>query len=286
MMGYGWKPTVSLLTVTTIERYPMLADRVLEMSRQTWAYDEWWIAGPKSLIERLKGSHWEAGPPITRDPRIHFFESDGNVPRMRNECAARSSSDIIIQVDDDDWQHPTRIERQVKALQGTMGHRAVQVVGTNWVYAFWRKTGEIHRISFWNALGFVPGATLAYWREAWANHPFDEAATSGEDGPFVRHFYDQGRFLNQREPTLILYHRHGANASTDALYLEASRTGYRRTPFEILEERRRNPGKALPLQYDDSALDAQRVHENLVNRLFWQSEMGEDEFKRFTGEVW
>lgn len=270
-------PTVAVMTVTMPGRVSMVFDRARELYNQSYRIREWVIAGDDLTVETLR-AHWDCKIPT------RFIASDSNLPTLRNECVRACLSDIIVQVDDDDWQHPTRVERQVKTLQETRAHRAIQVVGSNWVYAYWRKTKQIHRIAFWNALGFIPGATLAYWREAWESHPFDETATMGEDGPFVRHFFDRGVFLNMREPTLILYNRHGDNTSTDELYLQASRTGQRRSPHEILEERRRHPGKALPLQYDDSALDAIRLHDAEVNRLFWREEMGLGEFARFTGE--
>lgn len=276
-------PKVSIVTVTQPGREAMFLQRIYEVYFQTYRHKcEWIVVAPTEtcldLGTAVRQNFHENGV----QKIIQFIPSNGtNIAEKRNIGAQLARGDIIVQVDDDDWQHPTRVERQVVALRGG---KCAEVVGTNWVYAYYTETREVHRIAFWNAMGFVPGATLAYWREAWARHPFDEDSTLGEDGPFVSFYHRRGTFVDMHDPTLILLGRHGKNFSGDEQYLPASRTGKPRSPHDVIADRMKNPGRPLPLLHDESTLDAQRKHDNEVNRIYWQDVMLGD-WCRFTGEA-
>lgn len=272
--GYGTRgalPHVTVLTVTMPSRADLLSHRARELQNQTYPWAEWIIVLPQAM----------QGASVTQMPhaileRITWILSDDAaiVPKRNLGASFAKPGTILIHVDDDDWQHPTRIARQVAALEGGL------VVGTNWVYAYFRASGEIHRIAKWGSVCNVIGATMAYRKEAWDERHLDDS----DEGNFTTYWNERGNFRDMQDPTLILYARHDQNFSGERQFYEPSRTGRRPSPAEILEARRRDPAKPLVLAFDDSALDQERLHLSDVNRAFWRAEMGDSEWRAFTGE--
>ena len=264
------RPTVGLITVTQPGRLTCLQNRIREMRRSTVSYDQWVICAPIEFLNCIYdgANSW--------DNRIQYLPSDipEIVPR-RNLCVAKIETDIVLHVDDDDWQSPDRIRVQAEALE------TCDVTGTNWVYAYWRDTQEIQRISYWGAECNVVGATLAYRRSAWLETPFVE----GEEGPFTAHHHAKGTFRDTRHPTLILYSRGPSNYSDARMFRDPIKSGTRMLPHEIMRLRRENPSVPLRLNWDTTCEEAERKHLSMVNRSYWQDLMGERAFDSFEEET-
>jgi hypothetical protein len=112
----------------------------------------------------------------------------------RNLCAHAAAGQVIVQMDDDDWQHPYRVEKQVKALR----EPSREVVGSSWLYWLHGPTETANRLSYWGSLHCLPGASLAYWRSSWFRHPF--VPGMAEDGPFTSYFGSQGTCFDMHDP--------------------------------------------------------------------------------------
>jgi hypothetical protein len=264
------RPTVGLITVTQPTRLACLQNRIREMRRSVVPYDQWVICAPITVLNSIYdgANSW--------DNRIQYLPSDITeiVPR-RNLCVAKIETDIVLHVDDDDWQSPERIKVQVEALA------SCDVTGTNWVYAYWRDTQEIQRISYWGAECNVVGATLAYRRSAWVETPFQD----GEEGPFTAHHHAKGRFLDTRHPSLILYSRGPKNFSDARMFRDPIKSGARLPPHEIVRQRQLNPSLPLRLNWDVTCEEAERKHFSMVNRSYWMDQMGERTFDYFEAET-
>lgn len=100
---------------------------------------------------------------------------------------------------DDDWQHPTRLDRSVRALAG-----ATDVVGWHlgWFLDLW--TGKL--TSPWRSRMFA--ATMAAKREAWL--PFDETIERAADTEWQQRmrkkYYDRCSKVDDVPASLWLVH--------------------------------------------------------------------------------
>jgi glycosyltransferase involved in cell wall biosynthesis len=133
-----------------------------------------------------------------------------------NEVCEASSGDIIIQWDDDDWQHPDRIARQVFTLMQAPGDSFAYTSQYYWYHLEQRRAAPAKS---WSTGEGSTGATFAYWKETWRKTPFEDI-TIGEDVPFQRALQDRGcPMLDAKDPSLLLYVRHNQNASVLTNYV-------------------------------------------------------------------
>jgi glycosyltransferase involved in cell wall biosynthesis len=123
-------------------------------------------------------------PPL---PSIRYHRADRADGRMmlgeaRNLACELASGSVIAHWDDDDWQAPDRLSRQVRQLESG---RADLCGMTSLLYydpvgdRTWRFTWP-PRLHPWLA-----GQSLCYRRELWEDSPFP-ALPNGEDSVFVR----------------------------------------------------------------------------------------------------
>lgn len=232
---------------------------------------EWVICGPGPLID------------FARQYGARFVASNENMGTCRNLCAEAATGEIIVQIDDDDWQHPGRLEKQVRALTSDMPGtvRKPEVVGSSWLYCLEHKTGIASRISYWDAIYCLPGASLAYWKSAWKRHPFEPVRS--EDGGFTAFFGAEGSLFDMHDPKLLVYMReHGEHLPDQFDWWRETRKVERRyrSVEEIVRDRLRNPQVALSHQRIDPPHDVAILHEREAATVYVKWLMGLD-FDRF-----
>jgi len=156
--------------------------------------------------ERLGISRYEHRPDLV-----------GQGGKARNRACDIASNDVIIHWDDDDWQHPERITRQVKTLLTSPGDGLARTHNYYWYHMAerwacmsktWQASGEVGRLE--NTVG----ATFAYWKDTWKKTPFRENVGMAEDIAFQVDLRERGcPMLDARDPELLVYMRHNQNAS-------------------------------------------------------------------------
>lgn len=126
----------------------------------------------------------------------------------RNLACRAARGDILVHWDDDDWQSPQRLQRQLAALE----QPGVRLCGSGRVY-FHELDG--HRAWLYQYRGprrpWVYGATLAFRRSYWQDHPFPDLAV-GEDNAFVW-AANPGEVRDLDDPTLCVATVHPGNTS-------------------------------------------------------------------------
>jgi glycosyltransferase involved in cell wall biosynthesis len=149
---------------------------------------------------------------------------EGSVGEKRQRCLEKAAGDIIVQMDDDDIQHPRRLEKQVKALSCDSKWPRYQtrlwgLVGTNTFLVRDECSGRTVKSKTWgSANGVFPAGSMAYWRDlalviGWQNG-------TGAEIPFCHRwaelFRGLGRSLHDMsDPDLFVHVRHGGNVSPD-----------------------------------------------------------------------
>jgi len=122
-------------------------------------------------------------PLIPDHHRIKYFyeEPIGTIGKKRNYACERSSGEIIMHWDDDDWYAPNWMSKQIKFLESS----GADICGLNKI-TFYSPLVQ----KFWSYANpdpekpWVAGATLAYYKSFWEKHPFKDIQI-GEDYDFV-----------------------------------------------------------------------------------------------------
>jgi Glycosyl transferase family 2 len=151
--------------------------------------------------------------PTLDDTGVRYFHRPGSFMQAgiaHNECCEWAKGDIIIQWDDDDWQHPDRITRQVQTLLQTPGDGFAY---TSRYYWYHLQQGQAVKAKSWEGGEGSTGATFAYWRETWKKTPFQDVGV-GEDTFFQVDLRARGcPMLDAKDPELLVYVRHNQNGS-------------------------------------------------------------------------
>ena len=124
----------------------------------------------------------------------------GPIGAARNRACAIARGDILVHFDDDEWQAPDRIERQVQAL---LYNSHARVAGTSEYYAVDLLTGA--SVEKAEANGVACGS-LCFWRSAWEEYPFDSRRNQGEANAFTEHH--RRATVDTADRSLFVYTRH------------------------------------------------------------------------------
>lgn len=120
---------------------------------------------------------------IPDDPRVRYERLDTFVPlgTKRNLLCEASRGDVLLHMDDDDWQPANRVSAAVAALVD-----GVDVVGRTEIALWNLETDTLHRTHAAGTLHAHAG-TLAYRRTYWQGHPW-AADPRDEERQFLRNF--------------------------------------------------------------------------------------------------
>jgi hypothetical protein len=118
---------------------------------------------------------------IPGDPRIRYFREERRrvVGDKRNRLCDLARGEIIVHWDDDDWHAPDRLERQLAALAD-----GADIVGLDRIAFLADDGGRAWDYRWGGRQRWIYGASMAYRRAYWQQHPFP-AIRTGEDTRFV-----------------------------------------------------------------------------------------------------
>jgi glycosyltransferase involved in cell wall biosynthesis len=224
-------PTVSCICITRNRR--VFLRRAIEHFQRA---AQWYarIDGKAELVildgsdESFRGVKY-GDHPITYE---HVPSSVLCAGRAHNEACEAANGDLIIQWDDDDWQHRGRIVRQVEALCGSLTSPTPTADFTYSSAFYWYhlERRRACRARSWDAGEGSAGALFAYWKDTWKKTPFEDVAV-GEDIGFFSSLHMCGAKMHDaKDPELVVYMRHNQNGSalTNYLWDDASTAEARR----------------------------------------------------------
>ena len=113
--------------------------------------------------------------------RYYYSNSPRSVGLKRNFACKKAIGEIIIHLDDDDWYASNWVSRQVTELLNS----GADICGINQLLFY-----AVHLDKSWqytdSNIGkpWIYGATFAYWRTFWEEHPFKDIQ-AGEDNDFI-----------------------------------------------------------------------------------------------------
>lgn len=189
-------PRVACVMLTK-DRPAMAAQAIKNFQAQTYPLKELYILDTGDTDLR----HYA---PLMNDRRIHYTveRAGSSVGLLRNWINAWATFDasVVVHWDDDDYNHPNRIEEQVLLLCAN----PVDAVGYGSML-FWRTADAKHPIGSepdtwdggqtWLYMNhprpeYVLGTSLCYWSRTWIRKPFQDLpktkGSTGEDTEWLR----------------------------------------------------------------------------------------------------
>lgn len=129
---------------------------------------------------------------------------------FHNEAVRLARGRYILVWDDDDAYAPDRITKQVAALEA---HPEGAIAFTSQFYWYHLPTRVGARAMTWDVGHGTMGASMAFHKSVWERGSYRDV-DQGEDSHFWSdHEQLQTTFVDQRDPSLFVYLRHGANGS-------------------------------------------------------------------------
>ncbi len=207
------RPFVSCICVTQNRRF-FLRQAVRYFCR---AAESYLTLGGRAELVIVDGSpidHYKVFKGIPLNQLVSYYHvpstEHSRTGWFHNEAVRLSKGDIIIQWDDDDWQDPLRIAKQVHALE-TAPLGAITYTSKFYWYHILEKKACLSRS--WYGGGGSVGAMFAYHRKIWEKHPYRDVP-QGEDNYFWQDHREAGTtFLDALDPSFCVYMRHNRNGS-------------------------------------------------------------------------
>lgn len=195
-------PTVSIL-VPTQDRRAFLPQLLRLLLRQDWPHERLEVLvhddGRDVVRDVVEG--WSAPFPV------RYLRSDMRLPlgEKRNRLAEAATGDVLVHVDDDDWQPADRVRRAVEALESS----GAEVVGKSEL-CFWDlTTGKLHQTPRIGAKHVTAGS-MAYWKAYWKRIPFKPDPHT-EERQFLQNFEAKVAQLEGEPWRTVLCIAHGTN---------------------------------------------------------------------------
>ena len=161
---------------------------------------------------------------LPKDDRVRYFRLSQKltIGAKRNYACKVAKGEFIAHWDDDDWFPPSRLGRQVRALEQT----GADVCGTSEIHYYDPKNNAAYTYAYSGSPAWMIG--LMYTRALWERQPFEDIQI-GEDTRFLWHPLPK-RSHDMRDPALYLARMHSGNTSpkvTDCSY-------WRQVPLDVV----------------------------------------------------
>ncbi len=194
----GTKPTVSVCT-PTFNRRPFIKSMLACFDSQIYPKNklEWIIVDDGTdKIENLVKDH----------PNVKYFKYDEKLTlgKKRNILHEKSSGEIIVYMDDDDYYPPTRISHAVEVLQQ---HPKALCAGASELYIWFKHIGKMYQFGPYGPNHATAG-TFAFRRELLKHTKYNESACLAEEKEFLKNYTIPFAQLDPKHTILVFSHIH------------------------------------------------------------------------------
>jgi len=192
------KPTVSVCT-PTFNRRPFIKSMLACFDSQIYPKNkiEWIIVDDGTdKIEDLVKDH----------PNVKYFKYDEKLTlgKKRNILHEKSSGEIIVYMDDDDYYPPTRISHAVEVLQQ---HPKALCAGASELYIWFKHIGKMYQFGPYGPNHATAG-TFAFRRELLKQTKYNESACLAEEKEFLKNYTIPFAQLDPKHTILVFSHIH------------------------------------------------------------------------------
>ena len=193
-------PTVSICT-PTFNRRPFIPYMIKCFEHQTYPKEkmEWIIIDDGTdKIEDM----------VSHIPQIKYFKYDEKMTlgRKRNLMHEKTTGDIIVYMDDDDYYPPERVSHAVETLR--KNNRAL-CAGSSRMYVYFKHINKMHEFGPYGP-NHATAATFAFKRELLKTSRYNEEQSLAEEKYFLKDYTVPFVQLNPLKTILVFSHVHNS----------------------------------------------------------------------------
>ena len=192
------QPFVSICT-PTYNRRPFISAMIKCFEHQTYPKDkmEWIIIDDGTdKIEDL----------VSHIPQVKYFKYDEKMVlgKKRNLLHEKSSGDILVYMDDDDYYPPQRVAHAVQML---VTHPKVLCAGASEIYIYFKHINQMVQFGPYGPTHATAG-TFAFKRELLNEHKYNDEAALAEEKSFLKNYTVPFIQLEPKKTILVFSHEH------------------------------------------------------------------------------
>jgi len=135
---------------------------------------------------------------------VRYYKEDVklNIGAKRNKLNVLAKGDIIVCMDDDDYYPPERVSHAVTKL---MSQPQFKICGASELLMYYSDNKTIYRIGPYHK-NHATNGTMAYKREYFDTHKYDETVTHAEETSFLNKYSEPMLQLNPDKVMLVMSH--------------------------------------------------------------------------------
>ena len=193
-------PMVSICT-PTFNRRPFVPAMIKCFEKQTYPKDrmEWIIIDDGTdKIEEL----------VTHIPQVKYFKYADKMTlgKKRNLLNEKSSGDILVYMDDDDYYPPDRVSHAVETL---MKSPKALCAGSSAMFIYFKHINKMLQFGPYGP-SHATAATFAFKRALLATTRFDESSSVAEEKKFLKDYTVPFVQLDPKKSILVFSHNHNS----------------------------------------------------------------------------
>ena len=191
-------PFVSICT-PTFNRRPFISSMIECFNQQDY---------PKNKMEWIiidDGTD-KIGDLVKDIPQVRYYSYDEQMVlgKKRNLLNKKAKGDIIIYMDDDDYQSPKRVSHSVQMLRQ---HPSAYCAGSSIVYIYFKHVMQMYQFGPYGPQHATAG-TFAFRKELLELTSFDDEAALAEEKHFLKNYTIPFVQLDANKTILIVSHNH------------------------------------------------------------------------------
>ena len=139
-------------------------------------------------------------------PGVKYFKYDTKMTlgKKRNLMHEKSSGDILVYMDDDDYYPPERVSHAVNMLQS---HPSALCAGASEIYIYFKHIDKMYQFGPYGPNHATAG-TFAFKRKLLETHKYNENASLAEEKEFLKNYTVPFVQLEPKKTILVFSHRH------------------------------------------------------------------------------
>ena len=191
-------PKVSICT-PTFNRRPFIPYLIKCYKDQTYPTNkmEWIIIDDgsdkiKDLVENVEGV------------KYYSYDKKMTIGKKRNLLNEKSTGEIIIYMDDDDYYPPTRVEHAVKQL---IKDKSKLIAASSEMFIYFNKIKKLYKFGPYNK-NHGTAATFAFKKELLKQTKFNDNASLSEEKEFLKNYSIPLIQLDPKQTILVFSHLH------------------------------------------------------------------------------